>query len=91
MSGNKLKKSIGRIILKINSEILDLQKEYSKIKDGGCLGRKGESLEKTIKDRKEALEKALSELESRPEYVIDEGLEKTVQMLKDNIETAKLF
>ena len=40
-SGNQLKKSIGRIIIRINSEILDLQQEYKKVKEGTALSTKG--------------------------------------------------
>ena len=88
MSGLKLKKSIGNIILKINADLLDLQAEYLKVKEGGNLSRKGEKLEKTVTERKDALHKALLELENRPEYIEQENMEKTVKMIKDNVATA---
>ena len=52
MSGVKLKKSIGKIILKINTEILDLQGEYYKQKEGDTLSKKGELLEKSVTEKK---------------------------------------
>ena len=88
MSGVKLKKSIGKIILKINAEILELQGEYKKQKEGGTLSKKGELLEKGVIEKKEALESALKELENREAYIVEEHLEKTVQMIKDNLNTA---
>ena len=88
MSGVKLKKSIGKIILKINAEILELQGEYNKQKEGGTLSKKGELLEKSVTEKKEALENALKELDSRPAYIVEENLQKTVQMIKDNLNTA---
>ena len=88
-SGNQLKKSIGRIIIRINSEILDLQQEYKKVKEGTALSTKGVNLEKNVKEKKEALEDALGSLEGRPDFVTKESMEKTVQMIKDNIATAE--
>ena len=88
MSATKLKKSVGKIILKINSEILELQSEYKKSKDGTEKTKKADTLEKSVKEKKDALEKTLKELENRPNYVQEENMQKTVQMIRNNIETA---
>ena len=55
-TSNQLKKSIGRVIIKINSEILELQKEYQKVKSGGSLSKKGETPEKSVNEKKDASE-----------------------------------
>ena len=47
------------------------------------------NLEKNVKEKKEALEDALGSLEGRPDFVTKESMEKTVQMIKDNIATAE--
>ena len=87
-SSNQLKKSIGRVIIKINSEIIELQKEYKKVKSGGSLSKKGETLEKSVKEKKDALEAALQSFETRKEYVEQENFKKMVDMIKVNIATA---
>ena len=84
-SSNQLKKSIGRVIIKINSEIIELQKEYKKVKSGGSLSKKGENLEKAVKEKKTALEEALQSFQARKEYVEQENFQKMVDMIKANI------
>ena len=88
-TGNQLKKSVGKIIIKINSEILELLIEYRKVKPGVALSPKGVSLELAIKGKQEALEEGVKGLEKRPEFVISEKMEKTVKMIKENVDTAK--
>ena len=88
-SSNQLKKSVGRIVININSEILELQKEYRKVKDSTSLSKKGELLEKSVLEKKEALEDALKCFQSKPGFIVQEKMEKTVQMISDNITTAE--
>ena len=85
---NQLKKSLGRITIKINSEILELQPEQRKVKTGVPLSKKGEDLLKAIKEKKDALEDTLKYMEGRAGFIGEEGLEKTFQLVKDNIMTA---
>jgi hypothetical protein len=65
-SSNQLKKSIGRIVISINSELLELQQEFLKVKSGANVSKKGELLEKSVSEKKKALEDALHSLETRP-------------------------
>ena len=71
-ASNNLKKSIGRIIISINSEILELLAEYKKVKTGVPLSKKGEIKEESVKKKKEALEDALKNLEPRSGYIEQE-------------------
>ena len=87
-TSNQLKKSIGRIVISINSELLELQQESIKVKSGANVSKKGELLEKSVTEKKKALEDVLHSLETRPGYIVEEKMQKTVQMLKDNIKTA---
>ena len=87
-TSNQLKKSIGRLIIKINSDILEFLGELRKVKTGVPLSEKGLAFKKTIDDQKNSLEDALKGLEARPSYVREEKLSKTVQMIKENITTA---
>ena len=87
-TSNQLKKSIGRLVIKINSEILDFVHEKRKIKPDVPLSAKGNKLKETIKEKKEALEEALKDLEGKPDYIIQERMEKTVKIVKENIATA---
>ena len=88
-TSNNVKKGCGKIIISINSELLELMSEYKKVKSCGQLSTKGTQLEKSIKQKKEALEEGLKGFDDKPEYVKSEKLEKTVKMLKCNISTAK--
>ena len=88
-SSNQLKKSIGRIVITINSEILEFLVEKKKVKTGVPLSAKGTALQDAIKRKKETLEDALQGLEDRPDYIRQEQMEKTVKILKDNISTAQ--
>ena len=76
-------------MIKINSEILEYQLEKKKVKEGVSLSSKGSSLQKAIEEKKEALEEALKCLEGRQGYITNEKMEKTVQLIKDNIVTAE--
>ena len=89
-TGIALKKSIGRIIISINSEILELVEEYKKVKQHGIpLSKKGESRAAEVKKKKVALEEALKSIENRPGFVEQEKMEKLVDMMKKNIITAE--
>ena len=70
LSSNNSKKSIGRLIIKVNSEILGLQQELRKVKTGVPLSKKREDLEKAVKEKKKALEDALKSFEDRPRYIV---------------------
>ena len=87
--GSQIKISVGRTIFNINSEILELSEEYRRVKPGENLSKRGLELEKSIKKKKEGLEEALAGLESKQAMIVSEKLEKTVKMIRDNIETAK--
>ena len=87
-TGNTLKKSIGKIIININSEILELIEEKKKVKNDVPLSKKGVDRENAVRKKKEALEDALKGLEERPEFVTQEKMEKFVDMIKENIATA---
>ena len=56
MSSSELKKTVGRIILGINNDILELQGEYKAIQDGKQPSKKCEKLEKSVMEKKKALE-----------------------------------
>ena len=49
MSRIELKKSIGNI--KINSDLLELQAEYKKVKDGGNISQKVKHLKRQLKKK----------------------------------------
>ena len=87
-TANTLKKSIGKIIININSEILELLEEKKKVKDDVTLSKKGVDKENAVRKKKEALEDAIKGLEERPDYVAQEKMEKFVDMIKENIATA---
>ena len=86
-TSNDLKKSIGRLIVKINSEILEFLPEQKKVTKDVLLSTKGASLQASIQIKKEALEDALTGLEARPDYLNQQNV-KFVKMIKDNIATA---
>ena len=83
-----LKKSIGNLVMNTNSDILALQKGYSKVKDGGTLSKSEEEIEKSLVVKKEALGEAIKSLEARAEYVKEECLEKFLKMMTTTAETA---
>ena len=87
-TSNQLKKVIGKIILKINTEILELLALYKNVKEETPLTVRGAKLEEEILMKKEKLAEILKNLEKKPDYIIKENLERTVKMLKTNIETA---
>ena len=56
MSSAELKKSIGRIVIDINSDILDLLSERRKASNGEKLTKKGEDLKERVLEKKKALD-----------------------------------
>ena len=50
-SSNDLKKSIGRVVLLTNTDILELQTAYKKVKQGGSLTKIETEKERVFKDR----------------------------------------
>ena len=46
-------------------------------------------LEKAVIENRVNLEETIKSLESKPDYVDTEKLQKTIKLIKDNIETAK--
>ena len=87
-SVSELKKSIGNLLLKANSDILDLQRVYIRVKDGAILSKKEEEKEKALVEKKKAIEDGIKSLEERSEYVKQENLEKFLKMMKTTVETA---
>ena len=85
MSSTELKKSIGKIVLRISNEVIELQKEYRKVKDGETLSRSGIELEKSVIEKRDSLVNALASLESKPDFIEEDNLQKTVKMIKDTI------
>ena len=85
MSSTELKKSIGKIVLRISNEVIELQKEYRKVKDGETLSRSGIELEKSVIEKRDSLVNALASLESKPDFIEKDNLQKTVKMIKDTI------
>ena len=87
-SAADLKKNIGRLILKLNSDVLDLIVEYRKVKHNGDFSEKGKDLELSVTKKKVSLEKTLKMFESKPDFVKQEKLERFVSMVNTNISTA---
>ena len=85
---SSIKSYVGKIVLQINTEILDLLGEYKKVKTGTPLSSKGTDLEQKVKTGKEALEEVLIALEAQEEEALVQNFKKTIKMLKKNIETA---
>ena len=87
-TSSQLKKTIGKLILNINSDILELQKEYKKNVEPDSVKKKETELEEAVIDRKRVLQDIVDDLGGKPEYVKKEDLVKTVQMMKTSIDTA---
>ena len=81
---SELKKGIGKLIIKLNSEVLELIEE----KKAAEPTLKGVELLKSVGDIKNALQAVLGDLENKPDLVRKEKTETYVKMIKDNITTA---
>ena len=86
-SSNQIKKNVGRIILKLNSEILELQNERGT--EASSTTVKVQSTIANIETCRQALTKTLLDLKDRPDFIALNNLEKTVHLMELNIDTAK--
>ena len=82
------KKRVGGAILKINSDVLALQKGYKKLKDGVKLSAAEEKLEKSVSSGVLDLEKDLSFLEENDKYVKENSIENYIGIIKTTVDTA---
>ena len=90
ITSNKVKKKIGTLILDVNSEILELQKEFKRLGDADNWSSKAEELEKAIKVKKESLEDFIERLEAKPEYIKKEGFERSLKMMRTSVTSAQI-
>ena len=87
LSSNQIKKNVGKLILKVNGDILELQNEFGK--EASALSVKATRIKAEIDKNKEDLTKILENLEERSEFVQEKNLKKTVNMIRMNIDTIK--
>ena len=64
MSSKELKKSIGKIVIRISNEVIELQREYKKVNYGGFLSGKGSLLENSVNEKKNKLGLSWAKLSS---------------------------
>ena len=84
--GTGLKKIIGRIIVCVYVQLLELQKAYDKTSP---FKRKVLEIEDSVlEEQKTALEEAVTDLEGRIDYVRTESLEKWIKLMKTTVTTA---
>jgi hypothetical protein len=88
-STNDLKKSIGRVVLLTNTDIIELHTAYKKVKEGGTLTKSETERERVFKDRVKGLEEGLARLLKKPEMVKQDKFERYVSMMKTTVESAK--
>ena len=81
-------KVVGKIVLKLNSDLLDLIKEYKNAKEGVPLSVKGVQLQESIDKQKKELEEILKNFEDGPDFLDEQKSTKTLAMIKMNIDTA---
>ena len=74
----RIQHSVGKIVLEVNTEILELLDEYKKVKSGKTLSQRGVDLKELVKIKKEALEEVLDTLALSD---TDAKLEKTKKYL----------
>ena len=67
LSSNQIKKNVGKLILKVNGDILELQNEFGK--EASALSVKATRIKAEIDKNKEVLTKILENLEKRSEFV----------------------
>ena len=84
-----LKKQIGGLVFQANDDILALQMGYRRVKEGGELSKKEIEVEKSLFEKKKGLEEAIANLETRPDYIKEEKLDKFMKMMKTTVETAQ--
>ena len=83
-----VKKNIGNLVLSVNSEILDLQKEFKRLGDSNNWSSKADELENSVKEKKEALEDLIKRLEAKPGYVDKEKFQKLLKTMKTSVNSA---
>ena len=81
-------KVVGKIVLKLNSDLLDLIKEYKNAKEEVPLSVKGVQLQESIDKQKKELEEILKNFEDGPDFLDEQKSTKTLAMIKMNIDTA---
>jgi hypothetical protein len=91
-SVKELKRRIGNLVVAANADIIELNTGYRRVKDGGELFKKEQDAEKSLIEKKAGLDEALRNLETNPDYVTTENLQKFVRMMKTTVEmTEKLL
>ena len=93
MSGSPgdLKKSIGKLVLSANSDILELQKSYKKSNDGdGKVPKSVSEREEKLGEKKAGLEDGIKSLSQRPDYIKKEKFERYIRMMETTVESAKI-
>ena len=88
----ELKRKVGDLVISLNSDVLELQKIFSKVKDGDYSQLSSSELLKKskVEEHKTILEKGVKQLESTPEYVKEEKLEKFIKMMKVTIDNVNM-
>ena len=89
----ELKRKVGDLVLSVNSDVIELQKVSSKLKDGNNSQLTEAELFKKnkVEEHKSILEKGVKQLESKPEYVKEEKLEKVIKMMKVTIDNVNMI
>ena len=93
MSGSPgdLKKSIGKLVLSANSDILELQKSNKKSNDGdGNVPKSVSEREEKLAEKKAGLEDGIKSLSQRPDYIKKEKFERYIKMMETTVESAKI-
>ena len=83
------KKRVGRVILTLNSDVLTLQKQYKKLKEGTNLTQADQKLEESALACLKQLKSELLQLDKEADYVKHNKLENYHKMIKTTIETAQ--
>ena len=89
-STNDLKKSIGQLVFRANSDVLALQKGYKKVKEGGSLNKIEIEKETSLKETVAGLTEGIKDLELKPDYVAKENLQKHLVLMKTTVQTANI-
>ena len=84
-SVKELKKRVGNLVVAANSDIIELNIAYRRVKDGGELSKREQEIEKSLIEKKSGLNEAWRSLEANPDYVVTENLQNFV---KTTVETA---
>ena len=79
------KKRVGRVILTLNSDVLTLQKQYKKLKEGTNLTQADQKLEESALACLKQLKSELLQLDKEAYYVKHNKLENYHKMIKLNL------